>query len=500
MQQKFDILIIGSGLGGLVSAVILAKKGLKVCVLEKNSQFGGNLQTFSRNKRIFDTGVHYLGGLEPGQNLYRYFDFLGIMQNLKISRMSESGFDRISFDGDEKVYPHSQGYENFVEDLAALFPAEKENIEKYILEIQRICNNFSRYNLGEKQRYDENLLYENTADFIESITDDNKLQAVLCGSNFLYAGNRKTPLYVHALTVNSYIRSAYRCIDGGSQIAKLLVKELRKHGGEIRRRSKVTEISYAKDGLIQEIRTESGKKYEARNVISNIDIKATIKLFGKENFSKALVKRVEQMLPGASCFSVYIILRPQSVPYFNYNIFHCKSPELIFSTSEADSRNWPAQYMLSAAVDQRHPEFAESLTILTYMSFDEVEKWAKTENTVAEKNFRGTDYDHFKEERANTLIAEIEKKIPGIRNKIDQIYTSTPLTYRDYIGTDRGAMYGYEKDSNNPLKTMFVPKTKIPNLFLTGQSVNMHGILGVTIGAFTTCTEILGEGPMENPQ
>ena len=76
MKKEFDILVIGSGLGGLVSALILAKEGMKVCVLEKNNQYGGNLQTFSRDKLIFDTGVHYLGGLSEGQNLYQYFSYL----------------------------------------------------------------------------------------------------------------------------------------------------------------------------------------------------------------------------------------------------------------------------------------------------------------------------------------------------------------------------------------------------------------------------------------
>ena len=59
----YDYVIIGSGLGGLISAVILAKEGKKVCVLEKNNQYGGNLQTFVREKVIFDTGVHYIGSL-----------------------------------------------------------------------------------------------------------------------------------------------------------------------------------------------------------------------------------------------------------------------------------------------------------------------------------------------------------------------------------------------------------------------------------------------------
>jgi len=98
MQEEFDIIIIGSGLGGLVCANILAREGLKVLVLEKNQQFGGNLQTFSRDKIIFDTGVHYIGGLLPGQNLHKYFHYLGIADKLKLQRMNPNGYDVVTFD------------------------------------------------------------------------------------------------------------------------------------------------------------------------------------------------------------------------------------------------------------------------------------------------------------------------------------------------------------------------------------------------------------------
>ena len=90
LKKEYDLLVIGSGIGGLVSALILAKEGRKVCVLEKNNQFGGNLQTFSRNKLIFDTGVHYIGGLSRGQNLHRFFSYLGIMDDLDIQQLADN--------------------------------------------------------------------------------------------------------------------------------------------------------------------------------------------------------------------------------------------------------------------------------------------------------------------------------------------------------------------------------------------------------------------------
>ena len=93
----YDYVIIGSGLGGLISAVILAKEGKKVCVLEKNNQYGGNLQTFVREKVIFDTGVHYIGSLGKDEILYKYFKYVGIIDDLKLNQLDIKGYDRICF-------------------------------------------------------------------------------------------------------------------------------------------------------------------------------------------------------------------------------------------------------------------------------------------------------------------------------------------------------------------------------------------------------------------
>jgi all-trans-retinol 13,14-reductase len=71
------------------------------------------------------------------------------------------------------------------------------------------------------------------------------------------------------------------------------------------------------------------------------------------------------------------------------------------------------------------------------------------------------------------------------------MYTATPLTYRDYIGNPTGAVYGYQKSSDKVAHTRIMPQTHIPNLYLTGQSVNMHGLLGVVIGAVVTCSTLL---------
>ncbi|WP_027373072.1 phytoene desaturase family protein [Chryseobacterium sp. UNC8MFCol] len=499
MVKEYDILVIGSGLGGLVSALVLAKEGLSVCVLEKNNQYGGNLQTFSRDKLIFDTGVHYLGGLSKGQNLHRFFSYLEIMNDLKLQKMDEDGYDRISFDDDPIEYPHAQGYQNFVEQLTKYFPEEKENLENYCEEIQYVCSQFLRYNVVGNDTYNEEILHLNTKRFIESVTQNKKLQSVLLGSNFLYAGDSENaPFYVHALTVNSYIQSAYKCVKGGSQISKLLIRKLRQYGVEIHKHAEVSEFVFNENNILKSVKTTAGKQYAAKQFISNIEIRSTIKLIGEERLKRSFLNRVLSWKPVSSCFSIYLVLKPQYLPGFNYNIYHYSSEDLVWNAFRYHKEAWPETYMLSSTPSKDYPGFSESITAISYMDFDEVKQWENTFNTVADEHERGEKYMMFKLEKTEKMLDALEKRIPNLRHAIHKIYTSSPLSYRDYIGGFEGNMYGYMKSSDNPLKTMVSPRTKIDNLFLTGQSVNMHGILGVTIGAFNTCAEIVGKETIDN--
>ena len=149
--------------------------------------------------------------------------------------------------------------------------------------------------------------------------------------------------------------------------------------------------------------------------------------------------------------------------------------------------------MASMNASKKEEIWAEGMTFITYMKYEDVELWIDTFNTTAEESDRGESYEEFKSRKTAKFLNEIEIKFPGIRDCIKSIHTSTPLSYRDYIGGFNGNMYGYVKDSNNPMKTLIPAKTKLDNLYLTGQSINMHGVLGVTIGAVSTCSEIVGK-------
>lgn len=496
MKEKYDVVIIGSGLGGLVSATILSREGYKVCVLEKNNQYGGNLQTFVRDKTIFDTGVHYIGGLSKGQNLYKYFNYLGIMDDLKLQQM-EPEFDRITFDDDPKEYAHVQGLDNYKSRLLKDFPEEKEAIEQYLIKIKETCSSFPLYNIqfSENHNYFENsdVLSLNLKEYLDSITTNEKLKAVIVGTNLLYAGDgKKTPFFVHALSTNSYLESSYKCLDGGSQIAKLLLRKIKQHGGEYYKYQEVCAIN-VENNNVTHVTTKKGNTFKGDLFISNIEPIYTLKMLKGASLRKAYLNRIDNIESVTSAFSVYIVFKPNTFKYMNYNIYHFKDSSRAFTSQNYTEENWPLNYMISLSARSSTKEWANNMTVLTYMHYDDVEIWEDSFNTVANKNERGETYERFKEKYAEKILVELEKKYPNIRSCIQSIHTSTPLSYRDYIGVRRGSMYGYVKDSNNPLKSFLSSKTKIDNLHFTGQSLNMHGILGVTIGGVVTCSNILGK-------
>lgn len=498
MDKKYDIVIVGSGLGGLVSAIILAKEGKSVCVLEKNNQYGGNLQTFVRDKTIFDTGIHYIGGLSKGQNLHDYFSYIGIIDELKLKKLDEDAFDKISFDDDENEYPHAQGYENFIKQLTVFFPDDEETIRTYCEKIQFICDSFPLYNLKPGAGYQNELLGINAKEYLDELTTNEKLKAVLAGSNFLYAGIAdKSPLYVHALSVNSYIQSSYRCINGGSQITKQLIKQLRKYGGEVYKHKEVVDFGFENEKLVS-AKTKDGNEYFADTFISNIEPKTTLKMVGENKFRKSFYSRIQSLEVLPSAFSLYLVFKPESFKYLNHNYYHFNKSNRVWNANEYTDESWPEAYMASMNVSEEEQVWAESLTAITYLRFEEMKEWENTINTVASKEERGKAYEAFKAKKTDAFLNVLEKKFPNIRDCIKSVHSSTPLSYRDYIGGHNGNLYGYIKDSNNPMITFISPKTKLENLLLTGQSINMHGVLGVTIGAVVTCSEILGKDYLIN--
>ena len=485
-MQKFDVVIIGSGLGGLICGNILSREGYNVCVIEKNNKIGGCLQIFSRDKCIFNTGLNYTEGLAEGQILNKYFSYFGIMNKLKLRRMDMDGFEVITFKDNE--YKFAQEPQHFIETLSQSFPNEKQTLHNYINKLKSICDSFPLFDLN-KNSYNINsfdVFNESAYGYLNSLTSNKILQNVLAGNNLLYGGvPDKTPLYIHALIIYSFINSSWRLVDGSAQLASLLAESIKNNGGTILLNQEVKEI-ISVNKVIKSVRLTDGQQIKANQFISNIHPVNTLKMLDDSAINKAFRNRIHSLENTIGMFTVYLVMKENTFRYMNHNHYYYDE-DSVWTTATYDKNEWPQSFMLYTPAVSKSEIYADSVIAMSYMKYDELKQW---EQTTVES--RGNDYLEFKQRKAEQLIQLIEKKFPGIKSKIKNYYTSTPLTYRDYTGTQEGSSYGILKDFNNPLKSIILPKTKIKNLFFTGQNLNLHGILGVTISAVMTCGELTG--------
>lgn len=488
MQKREEVIVIGAGLGGLMTAYIMCKEGYQVTVLEKNARIGGAIQSFAREGVTFNTGFNYTESLRPGEVLHEYFSYFDLMNKVEFKQLNRECHDLISFGDTETQYKIPSGKEAFINSLVKEFPEEEEAITTYYNTIERIANSFPMYRLdgGQGEHDIMDILDIGIYDFLSSITDNERLKNVIAGTCLLYGGDKeKSPLYLHALINYSFIKSAWRIVGGGSKLAVTFMRDIEAMGGKVYRRKEVNRISGpTPENTDYTIHCSDESSYQAKYIISNIHPSTTLNLL-EENVKmrKAYVRRLHSLENTIGMFTLYVVLKPDTFEYQNYNIHHFTENNVWTTKNE----EWPSNFLFYTPAEKNQSKYAKGVEILSYMNYADVEQWNET--TVGN---RGDDYEAFKKDRAERLLNIVEKRVPGFRSKIQSYYSSTPLTYRDYTGTKDGGAFGIQKDHNNALACIINPQSPAKNLLYTGQNLNVHGILGVTIGAFATCEKILG--------
>jgi all-trans-retinol 13,14-reductase len=483
--MKFDVVIIGSGLGGLLCGNILSREGYNVCILEKNNKLGGSLQSFGRKGCIFNTGLNYTESLDEGQILNQYFRYFGLYNKLKLRKLDENGFDVISFS--DGTYKLAMGHENYRDTLLQYFPNEKQGLTRYLKKIRNICSSISLYNLSDKpfNIFECESMSIGAADYIRSEISDYRMQNVIAGNSLMYAGHeRKTPLLIHSLINNSFIESAWRIVDGSHLMINILADNITSNGGAIFRNAKAEKF-ITDNNSIRLVELTNGEQIEGKYFISNTHPEQLLSMIKSQKISSTFSYRISRLEDTIGMFTLYIVFKKNSFPYLNYNFYHYNQDNT-WVVGDYDPSKWPQMYVLMHTATSKSDYYSESASVLTYMKFDEMESW---KNTFTGK--RGDDYLQFKKDKSELLLDELEKQFPGFRSCVNVYYSSTPLTWRDYTGTRAGSAFGLLKDYNRPMESIILSRTKIPNLFLTGQNTNMHGILGVTISSVITCGEIL---------
>jgi all-trans-retinol 13,14-reductase len=489
MNKKQSVIIIGGGVGGLFCGAILSKEGYDVQIFEQHYKIGGGLHNFKRKGVDFETGMHVVGTFQKGGTLNKICTYLGIMDKLSILPTDDDCFELFQIGSDGKTYRYAKGKENFINTLAKDFPDEKENITRYVEAMYGIVKESKMFNLEYEDfstMYSEKFM-QNVGDFVNSFTKNERLRDVLVMTNPLYSGEQyKTPVYIHSVICVLYIESAARFVGGSQQLADALVDMILQHGGEVYTRNGVKHIEI-EDKEIKYIVTADGEKHQADWYISTIHPSSMFSLMDTSKIQRSYYQRIDNISNSYSAFTLYIIFKPESFPYINHTRYYIDDYDKIWKQAEFDVDTFPTGMMYLTPPITQNDKFASKMIVNCIMSFDTVRRW---ENTTVGK--RGEEYEAFKKRCEEQILAKLEKLYPDIRASIKSVYSASPLTIRDFYNQKEGALYGVKKDCNNIMLSHIPVRTKLKNLLLSGQNINLHGIVGTPLTALNTCGELVG--------
>jgi all-trans-retinol 13,14-reductase len=495
VKSSKRVVIIGAGLGGLFTGAILSKEGFQVTIVEKNTTTGGGLQTFQRFGEHFDTGMHVIGGMQPGGNIWKICRYLDILDGVKLRDVDDDCTDRLYFSEDHTFYNIAKGREGFVSSLAQQFPAEREHLEHYVDDVLTMADEVDLFNLRPSKGHigllaeREDMLMA-ADDFIARHITDPRLRSVLAYMNPLYGGRaHETPAYIHAIISALYLRGASRFVGGSNNFAQLLADVVIQHGGQVVTGDGVVWIECRVEGGVRQVeyvKTLGGRVLTADWYISDIHPCTLLGLMREDAFPKSYRERLNSIPNTHSAFSLYIKLKNRSFRYINHSEYYMTRYADVWNFSSTE-RPWPLGFLLMTPPNEHQDEWATKVLVTAPMPFRLVEHWADT--TVGH---RGEDYERWKVDRMHELLAQVEEMHPRFSEAIEAVNTASPLTIRDYYGVKEGSICGFAKNCHHMALSQVPVVTKVRNLLLTGQNNNLHGFCGVPLTAVNTCEAILG--------
>jgi all-trans-retinol 13,14-reductase len=508
--EKFDVIVVGSGAGGLAAAICLARAGQKVLVLEQHDVPGGWCHSFMLKGQRFSPGVHYIGLIEKGQSTSKLYEGLGIANDLVFFRMNKNGYEHCWIEGEKIDMP--AGIDNLHESLSDRFPAERQRLKKYLKLIHDVSHQvqlipkmkgfwdtvtipfrtkmMGKYGLFSLKRV------------IDWHINDPLLKSVLnvqCGDHGLPPNKASFPL--HCTVMDHYLEGAFYPMGGGAGIVKALTTALKRHHGTIRTKSSVRKILVENKKAVG-VELEDGQKILAGNVISNADPSITyLNLIGKEHLSAWLLKKLSNTKYSITSLILFLTLDLDvtQAGLDSGNIWLLKDKDIdkiylgLTAQNILEGDEFPAIFISCTTLKDptsfngRYHNF-EVVTFVDYKSFDDF-------NTIDDHH--GEAYTNHKEKLIGKFMNSIEKVIPGAKKNIVQMELGTPKTNQYYIKTTNGNVYGTEKNLGQIGPFAFQNITEIKNLFMCGASTLSHGVGGATNSGVAAAARILKCTPQE---
>ncbi|MFQ5514058.1 MAG: phytoene desaturase family protein [Myxococcota bacterium] len=496
--ERWDAVVIGSGLGGLACAAYLCAAGRRTLVLERHYVAGGNSQVFRRRihgqSYEFDVGVHYIGECGRDGLITTILHGLGLAERVIFRPLDPDGYSTIVLP--DLSFRVPVGWDRYRARLLETFPDEAEPLGEVVDILRAVAEAGRRY---LNREVEAGAVAQEMPVFLEwglrpvtTLFDryglSRRARAVLLGEQGDYAVRpSRTPVAMAAGLTGHYMSGAFYPQGGGQAIPGRLIEAIRAYGGEVRTRAPVSQV-WIEAGRPRGVKLTKGGFIEAPVVVSNADLKRTVlELVGAEHFSAETVERVRAYRMALPLFAAYlgldVDLAKEGVPNTTYWVWGTDDIEAIYEQIEAGRLPKENFAFLTVATIKdpvsRHlaPEGHSNLQVMTLVPPD-YDLW-NVEKGPAEggRYHRDPAYRQRKAEILRRLIAVTEELLPAVRGHIVWQEAATPVTQERFTLSTGGTSYGIEFNCEQAGPLRMGPTTEIPGLYLCGASTpSGHGI------------------------
>jgi len=473
-----DVVIIGAGFGGLSTAVLLARLGLRVTLVEAEARPGGVLRSYRREGVDCPVGVHYFGSAAPGELLGDFLDLLELRSALKLRRMGGSGvIDRFHFD--DEVFDLPSSIEGLEAALARRFPEAPDAVAF----VTRVCRSAMASLRTDTMGAEPPLLpMTRTAG---EVLAERKLPArlldLLALQGFLLGVDLEVcPAAFLLVATASLLMSAWELGCSGAEMADALAERAHAAGVGILTGDPVVRIGVT-GGRAAGVTLRSGHRLDAATVVAAIHPKTMVATLPEEPddaLPRSYREGIGRLHETGGLLCVTALLDAHHHPPLDHNLYRV--------------RGLPSR-RLEGVYGQLRASGLSGQTRLTVLTASPYDTWAPWHDTTT--GHRGPAYRTEKLRRGREALRELES-VTGPLHDPRIIDVWTPLTMRDYVGAPEGCTYGVKHSSRDGLELLVLARPPLPGLFLVGQNAIAPGLLGVAMGVLRAVSTIAGRQPV----
>ena len=474
-----NVVVVGAGFGGLSTAILLARLGQKVTLVEGASRPGGCLRSYSRQGVDCPVGVHYFGAAAPGEMLGDFLDLLGIRQEMKLRRLGQGGvIDRYRFD-DGDVFDLPDTAEKLEDSLRARFGDAPEAVA-FVMDVCRAAMASLRTGAAGPPAASALPMTRLAADILAEKALPPRLVDILALQGFLLGVDLSAcSASFLMMATASLLLSAWELGCAGADLAEGLAERARAAGVSLIVGDPVVAVQVS-DRRARGVRLQSGTGIAADTLVAGIHPKTMIAMIPAEALPAAYREGIARLEETGGSLGVVALVDDKRHPALGHNVFRV--------------RGTPRQ-TVKGVYAQLRPSGRPGYNRLTLLTESDYASWAAWHGTQSGR--RGPAYRAEKLRRAQQAMAEVTEAVGPIHQP-QIIDTWTPLTMRDWVGAPQGNTYGARHSMRDGLEYLVLSRPPLDGLFLVGQSAVAPGLLGISLGVLHVVSTIAGRSAVRD--